>query len=270
MLYLLLACANPEPTDPNIPGTCNGHAELCDRTFDTVTLAGTHNSMSNSEDGFTGAHHPSSYTGQLNDGVRAMMLATHTWQGQSVLCDEACEFGFTPLVDALTDVREFLDANRGEVMAFVIKNAISSADTEAAFVAAGLDKYLYVWKKGDDWPTLAEMITADRRLLVVAETGGNPAWYHAAWELYAESTHGAAGSSCEVNNGSLTNPLFLLNQWVDSDFPSETAAEINSASAIAASVESCSTLFGKNPNIVAVDWYTTGDLMAAVDTLNGL
>lgn len=35
-------------------------------------------------------------------------------------------------------------------------------------------------------------------------------------------------------------------------------------------VRASTAAFGRSTNLVAVDWYTAGDLFAVVDTLNGL
>ena len=63
----------PAP-DPDRAG-CNGLVGLCDRRLDQVALAGTHNSMSSSaEPGWFLAEQRLPISGQLADGVRALML----------------------------------------------------------------------------------------------------------------------------------------------------------------------------------------------------
>ena len=56
---------------------CNDHAELCDRRFDQVVLAATHNSMNNAEDGFLFAEQDGSIGSQLRYGIRAFLIDTH-------------------------------------------------------------------------------------------------------------------------------------------------------------------------------------------------
>jgi hypothetical protein len=56
---------------------CNGYAELCNRRLDEVTFAGTHNSMSSSEDGYLLAEQTLSIGRQLETGARLLMLDTH-------------------------------------------------------------------------------------------------------------------------------------------------------------------------------------------------
>jgi hypothetical protein len=61
---------------PVISG-CNGHAELCDRRLDEVTLAATHNSMSVPLPGWFASLQERPIEGQLEDGIRGLLLDTH-------------------------------------------------------------------------------------------------------------------------------------------------------------------------------------------------
>ena len=56
---------------------CNGHPELCDRRIDEVVFAGTHNSMSASNEDFIGANQIGGIRTQLRRGVRALTLDLH-------------------------------------------------------------------------------------------------------------------------------------------------------------------------------------------------
>lgn len=56
---------------------CLGSVALCDRTFDRVTLAGTHNSMNDARDGFLVPEHRLAIGEQLDRGIRALLVDTH-------------------------------------------------------------------------------------------------------------------------------------------------------------------------------------------------
>jgi hypothetical protein len=56
---------------------CNGHEELCDRPFDRVVFAMTHNSMSVPLPGWFSSMQEKSIDGQLRDGIRGLMIDTH-------------------------------------------------------------------------------------------------------------------------------------------------------------------------------------------------
>jgi hypothetical protein len=56
---------------------CDGHAALCDKRLDEVVLPATHNSMSAPLEGWFAAEQDRSIGGQLEDGVRGLLLDTH-------------------------------------------------------------------------------------------------------------------------------------------------------------------------------------------------
>jgi hypothetical protein len=56
---------------------CNGHRELCDRALDEVVLPATHNSMSVPLPGWFSALQERPIAGQLEDGIRGLLLDTH-------------------------------------------------------------------------------------------------------------------------------------------------------------------------------------------------
>jgi hypothetical protein len=59
-------------------GRCNGHAALCDRRVDQVAFLGTHNAMAAADEpGWFFAAQEVGIPGQLDDGVRALMIDTH-------------------------------------------------------------------------------------------------------------------------------------------------------------------------------------------------
>lgn len=75
------------PGDSELPAAaggdaCNGHVELCDRSFDEVSYAGTHNSMSAADQpGWFLAEQPYGILRQLDDGIRVLLI--DSWYGQT-------------------------------------------------------------------------------------------------------------------------------------------------------------------------------------------
>ena len=60
---------------------CNGHVELCDRTYDQVAFPATHNSMAAaSEPGWFFAEQPDGIVAQLDHGIRALLI--DSWYGR--------------------------------------------------------------------------------------------------------------------------------------------------------------------------------------------
>lgn len=69
------------PVSAAAPGACNGHRELCERRYDEVSHAATHNSMAAADEpGWFLSEQPTGLVGQLDDGVRALLI--DTWPGQ--------------------------------------------------------------------------------------------------------------------------------------------------------------------------------------------
>jgi len=152
---------------------CNGHAELCDRHYDEVVYAATHNSMSSPDVVFIWPEHDGDIRSQLDQGIRALLIDTHHWtplvsdeqlvaadpylppgaagpifdtlgplrEGRdgTYLCHNECALGATPLIDTLRTIRGFLDENPDEVVTLIIQDAITPAETADAFANAGLD-----------------------------------------------------------------------------------------------------------------------------------
>ncbi|MFP6686564.1 MAG: hypothetical protein VB934_17725, partial [Polyangiaceae bacterium] len=95
------------PAPPSCEGfvveapACNGSAELCDRRYDEVSHATTHNAMSSAEDGWLAPNQRHDMLRQLRDGVRALMIDTHMDDRQDVsvpsLCHGSCLFGALPM-----------------------------------------------------------------------------------------------------------------------------------------------------------------------------
>jgi hypothetical protein len=206
---------------------CNGHAELCDRPYDEVTYAATHNSMSSPDVVYIWPEQDGDIRAQLDAGVRALLIDTHHWtplvsdeqltaadpylpaglaeqvfdrlerlgrlreeRDGTFLCHNQCALGAIPLLDALTAVREFLDENPDEVVTLIVQDAITPAETAEAFTRAGLDPYLHTHGPGTQWATLGELIDRGERLVVFAEDEGPPpAWYQHAFDQIQDTPY---------------------------------------------------------------------------------
>jgi hypothetical protein len=77
-LLLILRRPEPLPVANTAIVACNGAPELCDRRIDQVSFPATHNSMSNAEiPGWMFPHHMVDFTGQLQYGIRALLIDIH-------------------------------------------------------------------------------------------------------------------------------------------------------------------------------------------------
>ncbi|MDH4351003.1 MAG: hypothetical protein OEW56_07635, partial [Gemmatimonadota bacterium] len=125
-------------------------------------------------------------------------------------------------------------------------------------------------------PTLREMIERDQRLVIMGEnqTGDIP-WYLPAYAVMQETPytfHAPEDFSCSRNRGDRESPIFLMNHWIESTpAPRPSSAEIvNAADFVVARARECRRTRGKLPNVIAVDFAATGDVVRAAAVLNGV
>jgi hypothetical protein len=137
---------------------CNGSEQLCERRYDQVAYATTHNAMSArfAPYGYSViiSNQCSGVPAQLADGIRGLMLDIHWYQPLEAaepdlyLCHSECVLGHQLLVDGLAEITEFLDARPSEVISFIIETNAGTSGREAqirdAFDASGLLPYAHV------------------------------------------------------------------------------------------------------------------------------
>jgi hypothetical protein len=192
------------------------------------------------------------------------------------LCHAFCELGALPLDGELRTVHDFLVAHPTEVLAIVIEDYVAPPEIAAAFERSGLARFVYRGPPGP-WPTLREMIARDERVVVLLESGrpGVP-WLRPAFDVLQETPyafHAVTDTlSCAPNRGGRAGSLFQLNHWIEgtpAPKPSSAAA-VNAYDYLLRRAERCAAARGRRPNILAVDFYRTGDVLRVARTLNGL
>ncbi|MEO7197250.1 MAG: hypothetical protein ABIZ50_02130 [Solirubrobacterales bacterium] len=197
------------------------------------------------------------------------------------LCHVLCELGATPLPSALEGIDTWMQAHPDEFLVIFIEDVVSPAETAAAFERSGLLRYVYIPDDSVPPPTLGELIEDDDRLLVMAENdagGGAYPWYQQGFDLFQETPftfHSAneieSAESCRPNRGSLSNPLFQINSWIETiPRDPDLAGRIDSREALLQRARLCTRLRGLKPNLIAVDFYDHGDVLGVADRLNGL
>ncbi|AZM45251.1 hypothetical protein DMB38_04875 [Streptomyces sp. WAC 06738] len=287
---------------------CNGREELCELRYDEVAQLASHNAMATSQDRFIAPLQDPSITGQLNGGVRALLIDTHRWetppeiterlvdsdftptmqrQIRSVLntvdpprkgtwlCHAVCRGGALPLVPELENIGDWLEQNPSDIVTLVIQDGISGTDTAAAMRKAGLEDVVFTPDDDPDkpWPTLGEMIDADRRLVVFAEKADGPApWYRNFYRYGMEtpfSFRTPAEMTCEPYRGGEDKRLFLMNHFVTNSGGSRLdAGHINTRDYVLDRARACERTRGRPVNLVAVDYANIGDARGAVNALN--
>ena len=208
--------------------------------------------------------------------IRNTLVGAETGEHRLYLCHGFCELGATPLEPTLRDIRDFLVLHPDEVLLLDIEDYVAPQDLAHAFVQTGLADFVYKGPLGPPWPTLRELIASGQRVLVVIESG-NPgvSWLFPAYPTFRETSytfHKPEDFSCRPNRGGDAGSLFLLNHWIDTaptPKPSN-AAIVNAYPFLLARAEECEKDRNHIPNIVAVDFYRTGDLLRVVNHLNGV
>ena len=173
-------------SDASTPRACNGHAELCDRRYDAISFPAAHNAHSAREYGYTGtANQISGFQKQLDDGVRVFLIDVYTdGDTGTVFCHGTCALAETSHLEGLRIFKAFLDEHPNEVITFIYEDHVDASLLVQDLETSGLDALVFAHKIGARWPTLGEMIDANTRLLVTAETAGPPpAWLHHVWDV---------------------------------------------------------------------------------------
>jgi hypothetical protein len=216
------------------------------------------------------------------EGIAAAMRIRDRLVGEpegpkaAYVCHGFCELGAQPLVTVLSQVRDFVVENPGEVLLVVLEDYVPPATMAKAFEDSGLSNYVYQGPVAPPWPTLRQLVDSGRRVVVAAENdngGGQFPWYGKAYDVMQETPYHfekVEELSCRANRGGDGKTLFLMNHWIDTTpapKPSN-AAIINQKDFLLARARQCAKERGRMPNILAVDFAMTGDVVGAADELN--
>jgi hypothetical protein len=289
LTLLTIACSNKSSQDActicqPAPSVCNGHAELCDRTYDRVSFPGTHDAYANRAENYTSADQSYTLTKQLQDGVRVLhleMLPNIPTYDTALLCHGLCAFGQKPLADGLREVKTFLDANPNEVVTLLTEAQKLTTDVIAqGFDQSGITPMLRTQQKGAPWPTLSEMIQSGQRVIVfyadMSSTGGTSfPWMHDrfsfTWETPWNNVTLADFGRCNADRGTMSVGLYVVDTYLeDMDFQTaQNAARVNANPFLLDRLLDCQRTTGVQPSFVMVNYYEVGDLFHDVDVLNG-
>ena len=192
------------------------------------------------------------------------------------LCHVYCELGATPAVDALKLFNGYLKENPNEVVVLIIEDHVSASDFEAAVRDSGLDRRAFHYVPGTPFPTLREMIETKHNVVFMAENeAGSADWYPNAYSGLLLDTPYKFDTvddfTCVTGRGEPESRLLLMNHWLSGDPASQTeAGTANDRDVLIERVDLCRSEHDRVPNMIAVDFYSSGELFAVVDELNGV
>jgi hypothetical protein len=223
-------------------------------------------------------NHEFSITRQLTDGVRALMIDVYDKDGVPTVYHGNSILGLKPLSYNLNEIFDFLMHNPKEVVTIIFECYVSADVIETALSDAGLLSMAYTKTKNTKWPTLQELIDANKRLLVFSDKNDasvNQKWYHYVWDYAVETSFSAVETTdlnCSFNRGNASNDLFILNHFLVSKTlgtGSKSNAKIANANPFMENrINNCRTETAKFPNFVTVDFYNIGDCLVNVNKLN--
>lgn len=260
---------------------CNGSPAYCEKRYDELCQAATHDSAANSGYWQTPSQ-DRSLRFQLENSVRVFMLNVMGAPAGVSVCKADCEQGITPLATVLTTVKEFLDGNPRDVVTLIIDSVLPASQLAAEFVTTKLDILAHTQALQAPWPNLAAMIASGHRLVVLSSsTEGGPAWLLPRqafiWETAARWTSLPA-MTCNPVEGAADRPLYLVHHdLVETPDAGEEgqpslarAAEANAFPVALARLQQCKNQFGRAPNYLALDFFEIGDAQGATMVLNGV
>lgn len=296
--------------------TCNGRSEYCARSYSNITFLGAHDSP------FVGPlpqqNQNIDVEAQLDMGIRYLQGQTHysVFDNKTLeLCHTSCflEDAGT-LKSFLKTIKNWLDANPNEVVTLLLTNSESAPITEFGdtFTSSGIVDYAYVPSANPvmiaDWPTLGDLITSGKRLIVFlgmffdftdsdrdrkldpndhtdygADTN-KVNYIQDEFAYYFETAYDvtdASFSSCSIDRpsgASATGRMSIINHFLDVEIfgikiPARDKAETTNAAtgpgSIGAQATLCAGLYGRTPNVILADFVDKGDVIEAQNKLNG-
>lgn len=253
---------------------CNGYEALCDRTIDRIAFAGTHNAMSSSEDGWMFPNQEFNFERQLNDGIRALNIDTHWWNGEPYLCHSFCELGAMTLLEGFDRIGDWLQSHPDEVIIITLQSAIDADSTLEIIERSSLNGLLYHHEVGEQWPTLRMLIETQLRVLLFSNRdGGMYDGYMGQWTHWIDNPYSAQSVedfSCEIDRGDVeTATLFNINHFITNPVADIDDSNVaNQYDVLMNHIERCQSETVYFPNQILVDFYSQGDVVEVVQELN--
>ncbi|KAF4588352.1 hypothetical protein EYR38_010320 [Pleurotus pulmonarius] len=296
---LTLALASPSAKRATV---CNGHAELCNRSFGNVTFFGSHDSFAFTTDPFVLARD------QEHKLICAMELCTSAIPVRIIFYDRRCLRSFQyrtvgcilfdggTVEDYLKKVKAFLDANPNEVITLIFTNpeGVSIPNVwKPAFDNSGITPLAFIPPsipmKASDWPTLGQLIDSGKRVVVFLDAGADGQGsgnfilpeFPMIWETPFSQTDPSFPCRVDRIQGPLSTEdhMYMINHSLnvnilpigDGVLVSDPvdAPVTNGVTSIVNHASGCAQFAaGRAPNFVLLDYVNIGQGKQAVDILN--
>lgn len=260
---------------------CNLHHELCYKRLNEVTFVQTHNSHAHDGDfSILAANQNGDIPAQLAAGVRA--LGIKLYYTSSFFCGSGTDLyayhgnpilGCVKFSDIGAQIKSFLDNNPDEFLFITVEGSASNTEIANGFNNAGLTPFLYQHSFGTVWPTLGELIDSGQRLIVMTDnSGASLAGYHHMWTFIQDTEYDFTNTgafNCNHLRGNANADLFLLNHFLTVASPQPLSANnTNDWQLVLDRARQCGAARGLHPNLLYIDFFDSGDVFRAADTLN--
>jgi hypothetical protein len=274
---------NTDPTNPNDTFACNGYSILCTRNFDDVVYPATHNSHANPESGFNNIaeNQLANISTQLERGIRYINMDVYDYNDEVWVCHGDWDLLIHPCLQSggeraqnqLEEVAAFLEDNPYEVVTLAFENYVDANTMYGEFNNSDLSPYLF--SKQEQWPTLGEMVFANTRLVVMAdsENQGYDWWLdeHDETRMTAFSYQSDSEFDCENSRGNGSASMLQIAHYITDPISSEADAQlVNQFASLWRHAQLCLEEHGMLPNYILVDYADYGDVVLVAAVLNGV
>ncbi|KAJ7492401.1 PLC-like phosphodiesterase [Mycena latifolia] len=274
--------------------TCNGHSELCDRSYGNVSYVGAHDSYAVGANNLA-TNQDYDVTQQLTDGIRMLQMQAHNSSGVIQLCHTNCLLYNGGTLEAyLTKVKTWMDANTEDVVTLLIVNIDNLVASEfgTVFANVGLDKLSYAPSTSpltaSAWPTLGSMIDNGTRLVTFLDNAADLTSvpylideFTNVWETAFDVIDTTFNCNVNRTKGDTSTQMYLINHFLDtivlgSPVPNVDAANVTNGvsgvGALGTQVDTCVSTYGRAPNYMLVDFYEygNGSVFEVAATINGV
>lgn len=158
---------------------CNNYAEFCNRKYSNITMVTAHN-FAFVRKGNAAANQALTVAYQLNDGIRMLSTESYYVNGSIYLCHTDCDIlNMGTLESMLVEVTAWVEAHPYDVVTLLLVNSdfIAVENYTAPITNSGLIRYVYrpsqIPMTLDLWPTLAEMILSQQRVVIFMDYQAN-------------------------------------------------------------------------------------------------
>ncbi|KAH8126632.1 PLC-like phosphodiesterase [Trichoderma asperelloides] len=282
---------------------CNNSPVLCGRHYNDITYMGAHDSAF-LRDASTGnsvaGNQFKNATFALDAGLRFLQAQVHNENNTLRLCHTSCGLlDAGPLETWLAAINDWVVGHPSDVITLLLVNS-DNADVSKfadAFEKSGIDKFGFTPTSKTEWPSLAQMIANDTRVVsFITNIDSSSSSPHLLPEFnYIFETPFTVleldGFNCTVDRPSNAGPasnafskglMGLVNHFKDQVvtgsiiIPDTTnidlvnSAATNATGNLGLHIQQCNQEWSHRPSFVLVDFWDQGSTVKAADNSNGI